>query len=252
MARAADIIYLARTRRGFTQSELADLSGIGQPKISTYERGRVEPSFEVVERLVGHCGLRLVVRLEDNTSPPLPETPWLRTLHAVQWALARSTNYFGLLELRLEVRPFRPIPRLFARTRRTNSSVWVADYLARTVGRVEVIDLASVPSGELAAIRASSVPVSIGFDGPLLRETRDHPPRPDDRWYATTIVGTTAATLHGRPPLKTEVGSRRRVEFLWAVKERERHEQATRRRRADRDRLWHELDASSKKPVRKR
>lgn len=67
VAKAGDIIYLARKARGFTQLELARVSGIGQPKISAYERHAVQPTFEVVERLVGYCGMRMAIGLEDNS-----------------------------------------------------------------------------------------------------------------------------------------------------------------------------------------
>ena len=54
MERLWDLESLAKLRRrlGLTQRELARLSGVSQSLISKIERGRVNPSYEVVKRIL--------------------------------------------------------------------------------------------------------------------------------------------------------------------------------------------------------
>lgn len=52
-------IRKVRLSRGFTQQELADVSGIPQANVSAYETGRRIPSAETLNRLVVACGLEL-------------------------------------------------------------------------------------------------------------------------------------------------------------------------------------------------
>ena len=57
-----DVSQLLRTARewaGFTQSLLARLSGIAQPKVSAYESGRELPTTRTLARLLDACASEL-------------------------------------------------------------------------------------------------------------------------------------------------------------------------------------------------
>ena len=41
-----------RKKRGLTQSELAELSGISQPYMSSIERGKVNPGIGLIEKIL--------------------------------------------------------------------------------------------------------------------------------------------------------------------------------------------------------
>ncbi|MBI5309653.1 MAG: helix-turn-helix transcriptional regulator [Actinobacteria bacterium] len=60
---AALLIREARLRRDFSQREIAERSGFDQGLISRWERGRVQPSFEAVLKVLGACGYDLWVAL---------------------------------------------------------------------------------------------------------------------------------------------------------------------------------------------
>jgi len=64
----SQLLQSARERAGFTQSLLARLSGVAQPKVSAYESGRESPTTKTLAKLLDACGaeLRLVGR---RTSP---------------------------------------------------------------------------------------------------------------------------------------------------------------------------------------
>lgn len=49
----------ARLNAGFTQAELAQLSGTSQATLSAYETGRKAPSMPTLQRLLLACGERL-------------------------------------------------------------------------------------------------------------------------------------------------------------------------------------------------
>ena len=53
---AARLIREARLRRSLTQAEIAERSGFDQSLISRWERGRTEPSFAAVLKVLGACG----------------------------------------------------------------------------------------------------------------------------------------------------------------------------------------------------
>lgn len=216
MARAADVIYLARKTRGFSQKELARLSGVAQPKISAYERGEVEPRYEVVERLVGHCGLKLTVRLADDSYPTLPQVLGRDRLLDVQWAIARSPRDFDLLDVRAVPAPMHSPPTVLVRTKasRWTRPGWQAgelgEYLYWSVGRVHVLDLATLSADRQRELLEASVPLAfVGRKRPP-RETRFVPPT-DDRWYGTELVNALPGTLYGPP------AHRRRDDppFVW-------------------------------------
>ena len=53
------LLRSARLRAGFTQSLLARLSGVAQPKVSAYESGRESPTTKTLRRLLDACGSEL-------------------------------------------------------------------------------------------------------------------------------------------------------------------------------------------------
>ena len=249
MARARDILYLARKGRGFSQQELARLSGVGQPKISAYERGEVEPRFDVLEKLVGHCGMRLAVRLEDNSSPPLPRLACAWRLKRLQWAIARWGRGRGLLD----VRAVPPVgEKAMTVVVRTGGRRWdtpgrvareLAAYLRYALGTVPVVDLASVSEPEREELLAASVPVAfVGRERPV-RETRFEPPTPDERWYATRLLDALPGRLYGPracPP--HGFGLVERYRYRRAVEAEAKAAMEEERERSEDDRWWRELD----------
>ncbi|WP_308467474.1 helix-turn-helix domain-containing protein [Rathayibacter soli] len=64
MATAAEYIKLARLRAGLSQTELAASAGVTQSVISSYESGKREPSFPLLERLIRAAGFDLHVDLK--------------------------------------------------------------------------------------------------------------------------------------------------------------------------------------------
>ena len=66
MTAAATRIRDARARAGMTQSRLAELSGVAQPKLSAYERGTIEPKLETLDRILAVAKLRPSTMLERN------------------------------------------------------------------------------------------------------------------------------------------------------------------------------------------
>ncbi|MBJ7458086.1 MAG: helix-turn-helix transcriptional regulator [Thermoleophilaceae bacterium] len=58
---ASEVIRSARLWVDVTQTEIARRSGINQQTISAWERGRQEPSFAAVMRVLGACGLDVIV-----------------------------------------------------------------------------------------------------------------------------------------------------------------------------------------------
>ena len=61
---------IARRRAGLTQQELAERLGVAPGTVGRWERGVVEPRFQVVQEAVGACGLDLVLEFAnaDNGS----------------------------------------------------------------------------------------------------------------------------------------------------------------------------------------
>jgi transcriptional regulator with XRE-family HTH domain len=59
----ADLVREARRRAGLTQRELAERTGTTQSSIARLETGRTSPSFDLVLRLVRHCGFDLFVQV---------------------------------------------------------------------------------------------------------------------------------------------------------------------------------------------
>jgi len=61
---SSDLLRSARRASGFTQQEVARRSGVPQSVLSAYERGRRQPSFTAVARILEACGFRLAVRAD--------------------------------------------------------------------------------------------------------------------------------------------------------------------------------------------
>jgi len=61
------LLRLARERAGYSQSLLARLSGVAQPKVSAYESGRESPTTRTLTRLLDACGAD--VRLTGTRIP---------------------------------------------------------------------------------------------------------------------------------------------------------------------------------------
>ncbi|MGB3374370.1 MAG: helix-turn-helix domain-containing protein [Microbacterium sp.] len=95
MARAADLLRLAREESGLTQTALAQLSGIPQSVISEYETGRREPSFGAVDRLISAAGLDLEV------SPRPSRRSTLDRLRAASDELHRALAPLGATRIRV-------------------------------------------------------------------------------------------------------------------------------------------------------
>lgn len=70
MTTAAELLREARQGAGLTQAELAHRARVTQSVISAYERGRREPGFATLERLVTATGASLAVRVE-RTAPAI-------------------------------------------------------------------------------------------------------------------------------------------------------------------------------------
>jgi transcriptional regulator with XRE-family HTH domain len=82
------LVRRARTSRGLTQRQLAAISGIEQPNISSIERDRRMPTVETLHRLLAACGYELtatagsrVLGVKDEETIPdespaiKPDTP---------------------------------------------------------------------------------------------------------------------------------------------------------------------------------
>jgi uncharacterized protein len=65
------LLRAARRRQGLSQAELARRAGTSQPVISAYERGRRDPTYGTLRRLVEATGERLHL----DTSPPVSDVP---------------------------------------------------------------------------------------------------------------------------------------------------------------------------------
>ena len=66
---SATVVREARRRAGFTQDALAGRAGTSQASISDIERGRRQPTVELLDRLLRECGRTLVV--DDVKKPAL-------------------------------------------------------------------------------------------------------------------------------------------------------------------------------------
>ena len=65
MSAAYTIGREARRGAGLTQRELAERTGISPSTIARIERGRMEPTLDLLERLVEGCGQELRIQVTD-------------------------------------------------------------------------------------------------------------------------------------------------------------------------------------------
>lgn len=63
---ASTLVKEARTRAGLTQRQLAERAGVSQPVIAAYERGRRQPSWPMLEKLLEAAGFELQVLLRQR------------------------------------------------------------------------------------------------------------------------------------------------------------------------------------------
>jgi len=78
----AQVLRDSRQIGGLTQSQLATRSGITQPVISAYERGRREPGAETFLMLIEAAGLDFIIRVPvtNYLHPTLPDSAQTRAL----------------------------------------------------------------------------------------------------------------------------------------------------------------------------
>ncbi len=63
------MIREARLLAGLSQYELADRAGVPRPSLGRWERGAVEPGFDMARRLLRSCGFDVsLVRYEPDES----------------------------------------------------------------------------------------------------------------------------------------------------------------------------------------
>lgn len=75
-----DLVREARRRAGLSQRELADRAGTTQSAIARLESGRSNPSFDLLQRLIRLCGLRLDVALVPYDDTDLVQAEALQTM----------------------------------------------------------------------------------------------------------------------------------------------------------------------------
>ena len=70
-------IRRVRESRGMSQETLAEVSGIGQPNLSAYERDRRVPTADTLNRIVVACGYELAATDGERVMfCPLPAAAW--------------------------------------------------------------------------------------------------------------------------------------------------------------------------------
>lgn len=62
----------ARRRAGLSQREVATRAAVSPSTVARIERGRIEPTLELLLRIVGACGLELRMRLEPDDGSAIP------------------------------------------------------------------------------------------------------------------------------------------------------------------------------------
>ena len=70
--RMINLLIQERGRLGWTQEQLAERSGIGQPEISKIERGRKSPTLETYARLAAALGMEPIVPSRRAVRRPEP------------------------------------------------------------------------------------------------------------------------------------------------------------------------------------
>ena len=70
---AGYLIRNARTYAGMTQTELAVDAGVAPGRVSDYERGKLDPSFNMLLRLLAACGASLALVPPEDSGFANPE-----------------------------------------------------------------------------------------------------------------------------------------------------------------------------------
>lgn len=55
----------ARRRSGCSQRELAERAGVAASTVARIERGRMEPTLDLLQRLIEACGLEIRIRMTE-------------------------------------------------------------------------------------------------------------------------------------------------------------------------------------------
>jgi transcriptional regulator with XRE-family HTH domain len=67
--RSGEVIREARLLAGLSQYELADRAGVPRPSLARWERGAVEPGFDMARRVLRACGFDVsLVRYQPDES----------------------------------------------------------------------------------------------------------------------------------------------------------------------------------------
>lgn len=62
----------ARERAGLSQRQLAERAGVSPSTIARIERGRMEPTLDLLLRLIRACGMELRMHLDRNDGSAVP------------------------------------------------------------------------------------------------------------------------------------------------------------------------------------
>jgi uncharacterized protein len=87
---AGGLVRQLRERADVSQMELAERSGVAQPAISDYERGRKEPSLSTLQRLAAAVDLELAISYR-----PTPSAKTLGLLHRRRRAILELCKRHG-------------------------------------------------------------------------------------------------------------------------------------------------------------
>ncbi|MFN8035587.1 MAG: helix-turn-helix transcriptional regulator [Acidimicrobiia bacterium] len=66
MSAAYTLCAEARRLAGLSQRALADRAGVSPSTVARIERGRMEPTLELLDRLIRACGLELRLRIVEH------------------------------------------------------------------------------------------------------------------------------------------------------------------------------------------
>ena len=65
----------ARKRAGLSQVELARLAGVDRSNLTRFENGKYNPSLEIMVKIAGAMGKRMVISLEDEKCDKTEPSP---------------------------------------------------------------------------------------------------------------------------------------------------------------------------------
>ena len=70
---AGHLIRKARMEVGMTQMELAEAASIAPGRVSDYERGKLDPSLDMLLRLLAACGVSIALVPPEDSDVVSPE-----------------------------------------------------------------------------------------------------------------------------------------------------------------------------------